>query len=168
MVRTRDDKHISGIGLELLALKIVVELGLTPKGFRVRPQEAGYAEADLIAEGAHLLFSRWMIQCKNTEAVTVNDLGKEIGMAILYRAQVVALITTGRFPKTVRRHAEQLAETTAMQAVLIDGVVLKSYEQRGAPALHEFFNANARSVMQLKQKQLLFGQVQAPTDESRP
>ncbi len=42
-------------------------------------------KVDLIAEGAHLLFSRWLFQCKATKStVQLSDLAKEIGMATCF------------------------------------------------------------------------------------
>jgi hypothetical protein len=58
------NKGTKGIALELLALRMVMDLGLTPTSFRVRSSQTGGAEVDLTAEGAHLLFSRWTFQCR--------------------------------------------------------------------------------------------------------
>src|SRR5207244_2867972 len=58
--------HEKGIALELLALRIVIDLGLIPKGFRERSAQTSGAEVDLVCEGIHLHFSRWVLQCKNT------------------------------------------------------------------------------------------------------
>ena len=53
------DTHKKGIALEALAGKLAISLGLTPVEFRLRGSRTGGAEVDLIAEGAHLQFSRW-------------------------------------------------------------------------------------------------------------
>ena len=81
-----DSKHEKGIALELLALRISTDAGLTPIRFRLRAAETGGGEVDLVAEGAHLHFSRWLFQCKNTRSVELSDLAKEVGMAVLLRA----------------------------------------------------------------------------------
>src|SRR5262249_3886830 len=90
-------KAVKGVALELLALRMAMDLGLTPTGFRVRSTETGGAEVDLTAEGAHLLFSRWTFQCKNISRVPLSDLAKEIGMATLLKAHVVVMVATGDF-----------------------------------------------------------------------
>ena len=64
------NKGTKGIALELLALRMVNDLGLTPTGFRFRSSQMGGAEVDLTAEGAHLIFSRWSFQCVVTNTTT--------------------------------------------------------------------------------------------------
>jgi len=47
-----------GLGLELLALKMILDIGLEPRAFRLRSRDTAHAEVDLTAEGKNLLFSR--------------------------------------------------------------------------------------------------------------
>lgn len=75
-------------------------------------------------------------------------------MALVLRAHVVMLVTTGRFARSVVEYAKALAETSAMQAVLIDGDVLASYKSRGASAIIDWLEESAHHVMRLKKKQL--------------
>jgi hypothetical protein len=87
-------------------------------------------EVDLLAEGVHLHFSRWLFQCKNQKsAVTLGTLAKEIGMAVLLQAHVIVLATTGRFATSVRAHADQVTQTTAMQVVLVDGAAIDQFSR---------------------------------------
>ena len=67
---------------------------------------------DLVAEAVQLHFSRWLFQCKNTATVHLADLAKEVGLAVMLRAHVIVLVTTGRFSASVVDHANELAETT--------------------------------------------------------
>lgn len=150
------NRGTKGIALELLALRMVMDLGLTPTGFRVRGSETGGAEVDLTAEGAHLLFSRWTFQCKNTPKVNLSDLAKEIGMATLLKAHVVVLVATGTFASTVQHFARQVAETTPLQVVLIPGDVVDKYlrsADRSVGVLMEFFRSVAAETMRLKDPQ---------------
>ena len=119
-----DDTHRKGIALELLALRLATDSGLTPLRFRLRAATTGGAEVDLIAEGAHLLFSRWLFQCKNTRSVSLADLAKEVGMAVMLRAHVIVLVTTGRFAASVPTYATELMLANPLQVVLIDHTVL--------------------------------------------
>jgi hypothetical protein len=146
-------KHAKGLGLELLALKLMTDVGLNPVYFRLRAAQAGFAEVDLICEGAHLAYSRWMVQCKNTARVEVADLAREIGMATIYKAHVIVIITTGRFSETVRAHAERLTKSTSLQTVLIDDLVLKGYFARGGTAMIDFLRESASDTLRLKQHQ---------------
>ena len=91
-----------GLGLELLALRMIVDLGLNPRAFRLRAKESAYAELDIVAEGAHLTFSRWNVQCKCTKNnVSLGDIAKEVGLAIYTKAHVVAVVTTSGFSREV-------------------------------------------------------------------
>jgi hypothetical protein len=149
------DTYLKGIALELLAVNLATDLGLTPLSLRVRGVRTGGAEVDLVAEAAHLHFTRWLFQCKNTRAVDVGVLAKEVGMATLLQAQVIVIATTGSVSKTVVAYASRVTETTPFQVVLIDGKVLKSYREGGALALRETLHTDASQALQLKRPQVL-------------
>jgi hypothetical protein len=74
-------------------------------------------------------------------------------MAVIYRAQVILLITTGEFTATVHQHARQLAETSGHQAILIDKAGLSSYVNEGLPGLFRQFEQQAREILGWKAPQ---------------
>ena len=154
------DTHTKGIALELLALRISSDLGITPRRFRLRGIKTAGAEVDLISEAAHLHFSRWQFQCKNSARVTVGDLAKEVGLCVLLKSHVIVMVTTGQIGNGVRRHAKSLAESTGYQVVLIDRALLQEYGRQGAQALFKFFHEQAVTTMQLKR-----GQVDIETED---
>ena len=147
------DTGVKGLALETLAVRILYELGLNPVAFRERGAQNDGAEVDLIAEGADTHFHRWMVQCKNMPKVHVSALAKEIGMAVIYRAQVVLLITTGVFTSTVYLHARQLAEISGHQAILIDQDGLALYRAEGVAGLFRQFEQRAREILEWKAPQ---------------
>jgi len=147
--------HVKGIALELLAIRMAIDLTLTPTRLRERGTRTGGAEVDLVAEGAHLHFSRWLLQCKNTSKVGVAALAKEVGMAVLLKAHVVVVVTTGTFSPSVRTYAKELAATNPLQAVLVDGPVLAAYRSGGAAALRKHFNDHARQTLAVKRPQVI-------------
>jgi hypothetical protein len=148
------DTFVAGIALELLALRMAVSLGLSPVELRKRDDKTGGGEVDLLAEGVHLHHSRWLFQCKNQRAaVTVSTLAKEVGMAVLLRAQVIVLATTGRFASSVSDYAHQVAETTTMQVVLVDGDMVRAYLRSGDEAIQRFFHTVAGQTLLIKQGQ---------------
>jgi hypothetical protein len=150
-----EEKNVRGLALELLALRMAYDVGLAPMGFRERSVDTGYAEVDLIAEGAHLLFSRWLFQCKAIKTkVSLNDLAKEIGMATVLRSHVIVMVSRGSFTKDLREHAIRAAENTHLQVVLIDGDVLRDYRNRGSAALIEFFRDSAAETLRIKRPQV--------------
>lgn len=148
------DTYIKGIALELLALRIVIHLGLHPKGFRLRSQQTGGSEVDLVAEGVHLHFSRWILQCKNTADVHLSALDKEIGMAVRTKAHVIVLVTTGRFARGVEVAADDLARDSHLQVILVGKDTLQIYRKQGMRHLLEFFQDRASTTMKLKIEQL--------------
>jgi len=160
------DTYVKGIALELLAVNLAADLGLTPLRLRVRGTKTGGAEVDLVAEAAHLHFSRWLFQCKNTKTVDVGVLAKEVGMATLLQAQVIVIATTGTVSKTVKTYAQRVSETTPFQVVLVDGEILSDYRAGGAMALRHHFQEGAKTVMRQKRPQVLDTLEELAEDES--
>ncbi|MEW6581191.1 MAG: restriction endonuclease [Actinomycetota bacterium] len=149
-------KNEQGVALELLALRLAYDVGLAPMGFRVRSVDTGYAEVDLVAEGANLLFSRWLFQCKATKGtVPVHDLAKEIGMATLLHAHVVVMVTRGAFSRDLVEHALRAAQNTHLQVVLIDAGTLERYRMRGAAAILDFLLDTAADTLRAKRPQVV-------------
>lgn len=163
---TSDNTHVKGIALELLAVNLAADLGLMPVRLRIRGVNTGGAEVDLVAEGAHLLFSRWLFQCKNTRSVRVDVLAKEVGMATLLQAGVIVIATTGSFTNTVETYADRVSRTTPFQVVLVNGDVLERYKQGGALALREFFHQTASGSLRLKRDQVAVTLDKLAEDES--
>lgn len=150
-----ENKNKRGEALELLALRMALDLGLYPQGFRTRSKETAYAEADLIAEGSHLIFSRWLIQCKHTtENVSISDVAREVGLAIYYKAHVVVIVTGANFTQPALNYAREITEATHLQFAFVNGATLKAYVSGGARRLFEHFLDNARTVMARKHDQL--------------
>ena len=147
-------KNDRGLGLELLALRMLIDLDLQPRGFRSRSADTGGAEVDLIAEGAHLLFSRWTIQCKHvTSSVHLAAVAKEVGIAMFSRSHVVVMISTNKFTQQALEFARHITETTHLQFLFIDRPVVNAYLKNGGSALHQYVIGNAAAVMQLKRGQ---------------
>jgi hypothetical protein len=131
-----------------------VEQGLQPRGFRSRSADTGGAEVDLIAEGAHLIFSRWTIQCEHVKSsVHLAAVAKEVGIAMFSRSHVVVMISTNKFTQQALEFAKHITESTHLQFVFIDKSIVDSYLKRGGSALHQFLIRNAAAVMQLKRGQ---------------
>jgi hypothetical protein len=148
------DKQKAGIALEVLMLHVAGDLGLTPVQMRLRNLKSGSGEVDLLAEGAHLHFSRWLFQCKRTQTVGVEVLAREIGMATILRAHVIVIATTGRFSNLVSVYAQRVTETTQFQVVLINGALLKKYKDGSPQVLRDHFRAEAAQTMRCKRPQV--------------
>ena len=145
---------VKGLALELLALRLTRDIGLFPVCFRERSAKTHGAEVDLVANGVHLHYSRWLLQCKNTARVEVHDIAKEVGMAVALKAHVIALVTTGRFTRAVRTFADTLAGSTAHQVIMMDADLLKKYRETGGQAVIDWLRVNAYRVLTLKEPQV--------------
>lgn len=155
------DIHKGGLALELLSLRMIIDLGLSPRHFRRRAADTAYAEVDLIAEGAHLHFSRWTFQCKRyatgktSTKVSLSEVAKEVGIAVFARAHVVVMVTTSDFSRDARNYALEVSRATPLQFVFVNGEIVKAYLKQGASALRQHFQANAQSVLAAKAEQPL-------------
>lgn len=150
------DIHLGGLGLELLSLRIILDLRLQPRDFRQRGRDTAYAEVDVTAEGNHLLFSRWTFQCKRiheSKNVALADVAKEVGIAIYMKAHVIVMVSTGGFSRDALAYAQEISKATHLQFVFLNGDVIQDYLSRGPTALHAFFMQNAQAVMQGKRSQ---------------
>lgn len=143
-----------GLGLELLALKMIIDIGLEPRAFRLRSRDTAHAEVDLTAEGKNLLFSRWNFQCKCVSGrVSLGDVAKEVGLAIYSKAHVVAVVTTSDFSSEALAYVREVTATTHLQFLLITGAIVRSYLDKGASVLLDHVSANAANVMLQKRGQ---------------
>lgn len=154
------NKHKAGLALELLALRMIMDLGLEPRNFRLRSAQTGYAEVDLIAEGSHLLFSRWTFQCKRYDRSTgtklaLGDVAKEVGIAIYAKAHVIVMVTTTDFTDDAKKYALEVTRATHLQFVFINGKLINTYFKNGKSALLDHFQQNAKEVMATKRDQAL-------------
>jgi hypothetical protein len=148
------ESYDRGLGLELLALRMIIDIGLEPRAFRLRSRDTAHAEVDLTAEGKNLLFSRWNFQCKCVSSrVALGDVAKEVGLAIYSKAHVVAVVTTSDFSSEALAYAREITTATHLQFLLVDGAVVQRYLEKGAEVLLDHVAANAAGVMAQKRGQ---------------
>lgn len=148
------DTYEKGLGLELLALKMILDIGLEPRAFRLRSRDTAHAEVDLTAEGKNLLFSRWNFQCKCiANKVSLGDVAKEVGLAIYSKAHVVVVVTTSDFSSEALAYAREVTATTHLQFLLVTGAVVRSYLDKGPSVLLDYVASNAARVMLQKRGQ---------------
>lgn len=151
-----------GLGLELLALKMILDIGLEPRAFRLRSRDTAYAEVDLTAEGKNLLFSRWNFQCKCVRGrVSLGDVAKEVGLAIYSKAHVIAVVTTSDFSSEAVAYAREITQATHLQFLLVNGAIVRNYLDKGALVLLDHVVANASSVMAQKRSQPITPEAEA-------
>lgn len=143
------DRHVSGLALEALAFKLMRLLDMTYKATRLRASSTGGAEVDLVFESARLVFSRWQIQCKNTKAVSLDDVAKEVGLTHFLKSNVIVIVTTGRVGAEARRYANRIMRESNLAIVMVDGNDLQRVCQHPS-AVIDVFNREASAAMKLK------------------
>jgi hypothetical protein len=119
-----DDKHIKGLALEALGIRLMSSINLKYIETRLRGTSTGGAEVDLLFESIgsqQLFFSRWQIQCKNTKNVSLDDVAKEVGLTISLKSNVIVMITTGKIGVSARNYSKSVMSTSNLVVILIDG-----------------------------------------------
>jgi hypothetical protein len=146
-----EDKNIKGKALEALAFHLMRLLNLQFLAWRKRPKETGGFEVDLIVEDARINFSRWQIQCKNTpdSAVRIEDVAKEVGLALTLRSNVILVVTTGRFGRDAKTYADDVMKSSSLNVILLDGKELR--EIIASPLqITRIMNERAKRAAQIK------------------
>jgi len=146
-----ENTSTKGKALEALAFYFMRLLGLEFKAWRKRGKKTGGFEVDVIVEGARLVFSRWQIQCKNTpgNAVSLEDIAKEVGLSLKLKSNVILMITTGRFSKDALDYADDMMQITHLNIVTLNERDLRVLT-KSPLAIVEVLNKKARRVMELK------------------
>ena len=140
-----NDRRVRGLALEALACKLMRFVDRTYVGTRLR----GGAEASLIFESARSAYSRWQVQCKNTDRVSIDDVAKEVGLTDILHSNVVVIVSTGTIGGEARRYANTIMTKSNLCIIMIDGDDLGRIEARHT-AVVEVFNRESRHAMNLK------------------
>lgn len=143
------DRHVAGLALEALAFKIMRLLDMTYVATRLRANQTGGAEIDLVFESARLVFSRWQIQCKNTDRVALDDVAKEVGLTHFLKSNVIVIVTTGDIGGEARRYANKIMADSNLAIVMLDGGDLQAISESPATIIRAF-EREARYAMNLK------------------
>lgn len=146
------DQYIKGRALELLAIYLARLIDLDFKGWRIRSVDTGGAEVDAIVEGARLIFSRWQIQAKNTRIVRLDDVAKEVGLAITFiYSTVVMIVTTGDFTKDAYSYAQHVMKTCNLNVILLNGSEIERLS-RDPTGIVAILTSKAERAMKLKER----------------
>ena len=143
------DRYQAGIALEALAFKIMRLLDMRYVATRLRADQTGGAEVDLIFENTRLVFFRWQVQCKNTARVSLDDVAKEVGLTHFLKSNVILVVTTGQIGSEARRYANKIMADSNLAIVMLDGGDLNAINERPALILRAF-EREAQHAMRLK------------------
>ena len=147
------ERHIRGLALEALAFKLMRLVDLAYVATRLRGSATGGAEVDLVFQSARLVFSRWQVQCKNTDRVSLDDVAKEVGLTHFLKSNAIVMVTTGKIGGEARRYANRIMADSNLCIIMVDGGDLARIEIRPAVVV-DVFNREARHAMELKSLEL--------------
>lgn len=114
------DIYIKGKALELLAIWMVRLCALRFTAWRKRDIDTGKGEVDVMAASDNFVYSKWQVQCKNTEKVDIDVVAKELGMTFVTNADVILMVTTGEFTNDARIYADRVSTISRYYVILID------------------------------------------------
>jgi len=147
------DRYVAGLALEALAFKIMRLLDMTYVATRLRANQTGGAEVDLVFESARLVFSRWQIQCKNTARVSLDDVAKEVGLTRFLKSNIIVIVTTGDVGSEARRYANKIMADENLAIVMLDGNDLSAISESPADIVRAF-QREAQHAMNLKKLEM--------------
>lgn len=147
------DRHVAGLALESLVIKLMRILDLTYVGTRLRGIATGGAEVDVIFETARLVYSRWQVQCKNTGQVSLDDVAKEVGLTHLLKSNVIVMASTGEIGTAARGYANKVMGDSNLCIVMMDRTDIDAIEKNPSVII-DVFNREARHAMKLKALEL--------------
>lgn len=115
-----DDTHVKGLALEAFAIKMMRIVDLDFVGTRVKGNETGGAEVDVIFDTTRLNYSRWQVQCKNTSKVSLDQVAKEVGLSHVLKTNVIVILTTGQASKTAKEYAVKVMKELNLCIIFIE------------------------------------------------
>lgn len=146
-----DLNFLKGQALEALAIKIGLMLDLTFAGWRIRGTETGGAEVDVVMDSTGTGFSRWQIQCKNTQnRLRTKHVAKEVGMARMLQSNVILMISRSDVVRDARRYAKKVMATENLTILFLNGNDLEELEHN-PEHLSATLKRQTQRVHQLKQ-----------------
>jgi site-specific DNA-methyltransferase (cytosine-N4-specific) len=143
------DRYIAGLALEALGFKLMRLIDMDYLATRLRGAATGGAEVDLIFHSTRLVYSRWQIQCKNTNRVALDDVAKEVGLTSFLKSNAIVIVSTGDISSEARRYANSIMSMMNLAIVMIDGNDLKRIIAHPY-SLIDVFQREAQSAMRLK------------------
>lgn len=143
----------SGLALEALAFKMMQLLDMNYMATRLRGEQTGGAEVDLLFESSRLVYSRWQIQCKNTKTVTLDPVAKEVGLTHFLKSNVIIVITTGSFTSEAKKYSNAIMRDSNLSIVLLDSADIESIS-KDPSAIVDILNRDAKRTMEIKKIEL--------------
>ena len=143
------DTYTAGLALEALAFKLMRIIDMDYVGTRLRGEQTGGAEVDLLFESTRLVYSRWQIQCKNTLHVSLDPVAKEVGLTHFLKSNVIVVVSTGTFSSEAIKYSNQIMRESNLSIVLIDKNAIEQIINNPVNIV-DILNGEAKKAMELK------------------
>jgi len=124
------DKHVKGLALEALALKLMRLLDMDYIATRLRGTDATGAGVDLLFESSSHVFSRWQVHATDGQCLTVDDLALQVGLLYVTGADAVLAVCTGTAADAAREYADLTNRDLRVPVVIVDGDGLREVSVR--------------------------------------
>jgi Restriction endonuclease len=129
--------------LSLRAYQLIEDLE-QPRQYKISPL------AEEILSKDRFVYSRWQIQCKNTNKVDIDVLAKEIGLTFVTGADVVMVVTTGEFTRDAYQYAYRMMEVSRYYMILLQKDDIEAIK-RDKTNIVEILDRKARRVFAKKE-----------------
>lgn len=116
-----ENTHLKGLALEAFAIKIMRIIGLDFIQTRLKGNETAGAEVDVLFDSSRLLYTRWQVQCKNTNKVSLDQIAKEVGLSHVLKTNAIVIMTTGTVSETAREYANQIMRAMNLCIIMVEG-----------------------------------------------
>lgn len=117
-----DDTYEKGMALETLSVKLGRMLGLEFVGWRVRGQETGGSEVDVVMDNLGLTYSRVQIQCKNIKGkLQTKHIAREVGISRTLQTNTILMIARGGVTTDAKRFANRIMHQENLAIMFLTG-----------------------------------------------
>jgi len=146
-------KQTCGKALELLTIHFIHLLDLDFEAWLLRSTESEGVEVGALANGRQMPFSRWLIQCRNTDQMDTGDIATAVGRSVAFKPTIILSVTTGCFTHQARHYASRAMQLTSLQVLLIDATDLRTIAN-DEMAIESMLNREMEQVSANKQLQV--------------
>ena len=143
------DRQVAGLALEALAFKLMRLFDMDYVATRLRGEETAGTEVDLVFQSTRLVFTRWQIQCKHADRMSIDDVAREVGLTHILKSNAAVVVTTGTVDPEARRYANKVMADSSLAIVLMDGEDLEAIADNPTHIV-PIFKREARHAMELK------------------
>lgn len=144
-----EDTYLKGLALEAFAIKIMHIIGLDFIQTRLKGNKTAGAEVDVLFDSSHLMYTRWQVQCKNTNRVSLDQVAKEVGLSHVLKTNAIVIMTTGSVSVSARDYATQIMKTMNLCIIMVEGCDVDAIIAEPTKIL-EIFNCESLNAKQIK------------------